>query len=53
MTAIAVRASGGPEMLVPETRPVPCLDDEEILVRVHARMESSAHIGKIVLTVAD
>ncbi len=36
MTAIAIRAFGGPEMLVPETRPVPSPDSEEILVRVHA-----------------
>jgi NADPH2:quinone reductase len=36
MTAIAIRAFGGPEMLVPETRPLPAFGDEEILVRVHA-----------------
>ena len=24
MTAIAIKAPGGPEMLVPEQRPVPC-----------------------------
>ncbi len=36
MTAIAIRAFGGPEMLVPETRPVPVPTDEEILVRIHA-----------------
>lgn len=36
MTAIAVRAPGGPEMLVAATRPVPDLAENEILVRVHA-----------------
>jgi putative PIG3 family NAD(P)H quinone oxidoreductase len=36
MTAIAISTYGGPEMLVPEIRPVPSLDDGEILVRVHA-----------------
>ena len=36
MTAIAIRAPGGPEVLVPETRPVPAPGDSEILVRVAA-----------------
>lgn len=36
MMAIAVRAPGGPEMLVAETRPVPLVAEKEILVRVHA-----------------
>jgi NADPH2:quinone reductase len=36
MTAIAIRAPGGPEVLVPVRRPVPQPDDSEILVRVAA-----------------
>jgi putative PIG3 family NAD(P)H quinone oxidoreductase len=36
MTAIAIRAPGGPEMLVPEERPVPQPGPEEILVKVAA-----------------
>ena len=36
MTAIAFHAPGGPEVLVPEPRPLPILRDGEILVRVHA-----------------
>src|SRR6516162_8145446 len=36
MTAIAIRAPGGPEMLVPEERPVPTPGAGEILVRVEA-----------------
>ena len=36
MTAIAVRAPGGPEMLVPEQRPVPQPGPGEILVKVAA-----------------
>ena len=36
MTAIAIRAPGGPEMLVPEERPVPQPGQEEILVKVAA-----------------
>ena len=36
MTAIAIRAPGGPEMLVPEQRPLPRPGDNEILIRVHA-----------------
>jgi NADPH2:quinone reductase len=36
MTAIAIRAPGGPEMLVPEDRPVPTPAPSEILVKVVA-----------------
>ena len=36
MTVIAIRAPGGPEMLVPERRPLPAIADEEVLVRVAA-----------------
>jgi NADPH2:quinone reductase len=36
MTAIAIRAPGGPEMLVPEVRPVPVPRSGEILVKVAA-----------------
>ena len=36
MTAIAIRAPGGPEMLVPEERPVPSPGGGEILVKVAA-----------------
>jgi putative PIG3 family NAD(P)H quinone oxidoreductase len=36
MTVIAATKPGGPEVLVPETRPVPQLGTEEILVRVRA-----------------
>ena len=36
MTAIAIRAPGGPEMLVPEQRPVPTPGAGEILVKVAA-----------------
>lgn len=36
MTAIAIREPGGPENLVPETRPVPRPGDGEILIRVAA-----------------
>src|SRR5215472_11106339 len=36
MTAIAIRAPGGPEMLVPEQRPVPQPGPGEILVKVAA-----------------
>ena len=36
MTVIAIRAPGGPEMLVPEQRPVPSPDRGEILVKVAA-----------------
>ncbi len=36
MTAIAIRAPGGPEMLVPEQRPLPTPGPGEILVKVAA-----------------
>jgi NADPH2:quinone reductase len=36
MTVIAIRASGGPEMLVPQPRPVPPLGSDEVLVKVAA-----------------
>src|SRR5215831_12517935 len=36
MTAIAIRAPGGPEMLVPEQRPVPAPGRGNILVKVAA-----------------
>jgi NADPH2:quinone reductase len=36
MTAIAIRAPGGPEMLVPESRPLPAPADHEVLVKVAA-----------------
>src|SRR5712691_3540893 len=36
MTAVAIRAPGGPEMLVPEQRPLPQLADGEVLVKVAA-----------------
>ena len=36
MTAIAIRAPGGPEMLVPEERPMPAPGPGEILVKVAA-----------------
>jgi NADPH2:quinone reductase len=36
MTAIAIRAPGGPEVLVPEERPVPAPGAGEILIRVAA-----------------
>jgi len=36
MTVIAIRAPGGPDMLVPEQRPVPRPGDGEVLVRVAA-----------------
>src|SRR5258708_37463542 len=36
MTVIAIRAAGGPEMLVPEQRPLPQLADGEVLVKVAA-----------------
>jgi NADPH2:quinone reductase len=35
-TVIAIRAPGGPEMLVPEQRPLPQLADGEVLVKVAA-----------------
>jgi NADPH:quinone reductase len=33
---IAIRAPGGPEVLVPERRPLPAIADDEVLVRVAA-----------------
>jgi NADPH2:quinone reductase len=36
MTVIGIKAPGGPEMLVPETRPMPVPGDGEILVKVAA-----------------
>jgi NADPH2:quinone reductase len=36
MTAIAIRAPGAPEMLVPEQRPMPQLHDGEVLLKVAA-----------------
>ncbi|HWP27452.1 MAG TPA: NAD(P)H-quinone oxidoreductase [Xanthobacteraceae bacterium] len=36
MTVIAIRAPGGPEMLVPEQRPIPALNPGEVLVKVAA-----------------
>ena len=36
MIAIVIRAPGGPEMLIPEERPLPRPGDGEILIRVHA-----------------
>jgi NADPH2:quinone reductase len=36
MTVIAIKAPGGPEMLVPEQRPIPALSPGEVLVKVAA-----------------
>jgi NADPH2:quinone reductase len=36
MTAIVIRSPGGPEMLVPQERPVPPLGEHEVLVKVAA-----------------
>jgi NADPH2:quinone reductase len=36
MTVIAIKAPGGPEMLVPQQRPVPALNSGEVLVKVAA-----------------
>src|SRR6266496_516796 len=36
MTAIAIRAPGGPDMLVPEERPLPRPGEGEVLVKVAA-----------------
>ncbi|APW73446.1 NAD(P)H-quinone oxidoreductase [Sphingopyxis granuli] len=36
MTAIAIREPGGPEVLVPETRPLPQPGPDEVLIRVAA-----------------
>src|SRR6202163_4409498 len=35
-TVIAIRAPGGPDMLVPEQRPLPQLADRQVLVKVAA-----------------
>jgi len=36
MTVIAIQGKGGPEVLVPETRPVPTPGPGQVLVKVHA-----------------
>ena len=36
MTVIGIKAPGGPEMLVPEQRPVPTPGQDELLVKVKA-----------------
>ena len=36
MTAIVIRAPGGPDMLVPQERPVPPPGEHEVLVKVAA-----------------
>src|SRR5262245_10780015 len=36
ITVIAIRAPGGPEMLVPQRQPMPPLGDGEVLVKVAA-----------------
>src|ERR1700692_2987847 len=36
MTAIEIKQPGGPEVLVPATRPVPVPDAEQVLIRIHA-----------------
>src|SRR4051794_11885500 len=36
MTVVAISKPGGPEVLVPETRPVPTPQAGEILIKVHA-----------------
>ena len=36
MTAIGIKAPGGPEALVPEERPVPAPGEGELLIRVRA-----------------
>ena len=50
MTCIAIREYGGPEMLQPETRPLPQPGAGEILVKVHAagvnRPDVSQRLGK-------
>ena len=50
MTCIAIKEYGGPEVLQPETRPVPQPGPGEILVRVHAagvnRPDVSQRLGK-------
>ncbi len=50
MTCIAIKAPGGPEMLQPETRPLPVPKAGEILVKVHAagvnRPDVSQRLGR-------
>nr|WP_156351905.1 NAD(P)H-quinone oxidoreductase [Pseudomonas sp. NBRC 111130] len=36
MIAIEISQPGGPDMLVPTTRPIPCPKEQEILIKVHA-----------------
>lgn len=36
MTAIEIVRPGGPEVLVPTTRPVPSPGPDEVLIRIHA-----------------
>jgi len=36
MTAIEIKQPGGPEVLVPTTRPVPVPAGDEVLIRIHA-----------------
>src|SRR5260370_32571607 len=36
MTAIEIKQPGGPEVLVPTTRPVPVPDADQVLIRIHA-----------------
>src|SRR6516164_9959238 len=36
MTVIGIKAPGGPEMLVPEERPIPTPGEGELLIRVRA-----------------
>ena len=36
MTAIEIKQPGGPEVLVPTTRPVPMPDADQVLIRIHA-----------------
>ncbi|MGH6779671.1 MAG: NAD(P)H-quinone oxidoreductase, partial [Bradyrhizobium sp.] len=36
MTVVAISKPGGPEVLVPETRPVPQVRPDEILIKVKA-----------------
>jgi len=36
MTVIAIRAPGGPEVLVPQKRPLPAIAEDEVLVRLAA-----------------
>jgi NADPH2:quinone reductase len=36
MTAIEIKQPGGPEVLVPTTRPVPTPAADQVLIRIHA-----------------